>query len=67
MNCPNCHASIPDDSRSCPKCGQTGNKGKFCGNCGTARPADNGPWTCPECGQTDNTGKFCSGCGKPRP
>ena len=22
MNCPNCHASIPDDSRSCPKCGQ---------------------------------------------
>ena len=23
MNCPNCNASIPDDSRSCPKCGQT--------------------------------------------
>ncbi len=23
MNCPNCHASIPDDSRSCPHCGQT--------------------------------------------
>ena len=22
MNCPNCKASIPDDSRSCPKCGQ---------------------------------------------
>ena len=22
MNCPNCNASIPDDSRSCPKCGQ---------------------------------------------
>ena len=21
MNCPNCNASIPDDSRSCPKCG----------------------------------------------
>ena len=22
MNCPNCNAIIPDDSRSCPKCGQ---------------------------------------------
>ncbi|WP_446423731.1 zinc ribbon domain-containing protein [Mailhella sp.] len=22
MNCPNCKASIPDDSRSCPHCGQ---------------------------------------------
>ena len=22
MNCPNCNASIPDESRSCPKCGQ---------------------------------------------
>ncbi|WP_418764290.1 zinc-ribbon domain-containing protein [Mailhella sp.] len=22
MHCPNCHASIPDDSQSCPHCGQ---------------------------------------------
>ena len=22
MNCPNCHATIPDDSTSCPSCGQ---------------------------------------------
>ena len=22
MNCPNCHANIPDDSKSCPNCGQ---------------------------------------------
>ena len=22
MNCPNCHASIPDDSNACPHCGQ---------------------------------------------
>lgn len=22
MHCPNCHASIPDDSQSCPNCGQ---------------------------------------------
>lgn len=23
MNCPNCHASIPDGSTACPQCGQT--------------------------------------------
>lgn len=22
MNCPNCHAGIPDDSKACPYCGQ---------------------------------------------
>ena len=43
-------------------CG-TVNKGKFCSECGSPRPA--GPWTC-SCG-TVNTGKFCSECGKPRP
>ena len=47
-------------------CGQTGNTGKFCGNCGSAKPAANGPWTCPSCGQAGNTGKFCSNCGQPR-
>ena len=51
---------------TCPSCGQTGNTGKFCGNCGSAKPAANGPWTCPSCGQTGNTGKFCSNCGQPR-
>ena len=51
---------------TCPSCGQAGNTGKFCGNCGTAKPAAGGTWTCPSCGQTDNTGKFCAGCGKPR-
>lgn len=49
----------------CPSCGQTGNTGKFCQNCGSARP-DNGPWICPSCGQTGNTGKFCQNCGAPR-
>ncbi len=44
-------------------CGATGNTGKFCGTCGTPKPADG--WTC-ECG-TVNKGKFCSECGKPKP
>ena len=39
------------------------NTGKFCQECGSARPQI-GPWTC-SCG-TVNTGKFCSECGKPR-
>lgn len=43
-------------------CGQTGNVGKFCPNCGAQQPS--AEWTC-ECGQI-NTGKFCSNCGKPR-
>ena len=48
-------------------CGQTGNTGKFCGNCGSAQPAPVAAgWTC-ECGQTGNTGKFCGNCGKPAP
>ena len=46
----------------CTNCG-TANTGKFCGECGSPRPA--GGWTC-SCGTT-NTGKFCSECGKPRP
>ncbi len=39
------------------------NTGKFCQECGSARPQI-GPWTC-SCG-TVNTGKFCAECGKPR-
>jgi len=51
---------------TCPKCGQTGNTGKFCGNCGAPKP-EAGGWTCPKCGQTGNTGKFCSNCGAVKP
>ena len=40
------------------------NTGKFCMDCGKARPAD-GAWTC-ACG-AQNKGKFCAECGKPRP
>ena len=49
------------------ECGQGGNTGKFCSNCGKPQPAaaPAGGWTC-ECG-TVNTGKFCSNCGKPQP
>lgn len=43
-------------------CGHEGNHGKFCEECGKAKPE---PWTC-ECG-TENTGKFCSECGKQKP
>ena len=48
-------------------CGQTGNTGKFCGNCGQPQPAPAAAgWTC-SCGQTGNTGKFCGNCGQPQP
>lgn len=47
-------------------CG-TQNTGKFCQNCGSARPepAQTSTWTC-SCG-TQNTGKFCQNCGSARP
>lgn len=50
---------------TCEKCGQTGNTGKFCANCGAPRPEAG--WTCAKCGQTGNTGKFCSNCGAGKP
>ena len=46
-------------------CGQAGNTGKFCANCGKPAPTPANEWTC-ECG-AKNTGKFCSNCGKPAP
>ena len=46
------------------ECG-TANTGKFCANCGKAKPAPAAGWTC-SCGAS-NTGKFCSECGKPMP
>ena len=41
------------------------NTGKFCGNCGSPKPAPTGPWTC-SCGM-QNTGNFCGNCGSKRP
>jgi membrane protease subunit (stomatin/prohibitin family) len=44
-------------------CGQTGNTGKFCAECGKPAPSD---WTC-SCGHAGNTGKFCAECGSSKP
>ena len=44
-------------------CGQAGNQGNFCMNCGSAKPA---PVTCPKCGWQPAPGqssKFCPECG----
>ncbi len=45
------------------ECGQNGNNGKFCMNCGKPQPSTDG-WTC-SCG-TVNMGKFCQNCGSPK-
>lgn len=44
-------------------CGNAGNTGKFCSECGAPRPA--AEWLC-SCG-TVNKGKFCMECGSKRP
>ena len=46
------------------KCGKV-NSGRFCSECGSAKPAEAAGWTC-KCGKV-NSGKFCSECGSPRP
>lgn len=46
-------------------CGTSGNTGKFCMNCGSARPQPAGVWTC-SCG-AENSGNFCMNCGSKRP
>ena len=48
-------------------CGQQGNTGKFCMNCGKPKPEPAASWTCPSCGHSGNEGKFCTNCGKPKP
>lgn len=46
-------------------CGTTGNTGKFCMECGSKKPENDGFWTC-SCG-TKNKGKFCTECGSRKP
>ena len=46
-------------------CGQKGNTGNFCSNCGTRRTVLKRGWDC-TCGQKGNTGNFCSNCGAPK-
>ena len=66
--CAFAHAAAQSaDTWTCPACGQDGNTGKFCTNCGASKPADSGEWNCAGCGQAHNTGNFCSNCGAARP
>ena len=48
----------------CKHCGSEF-EGKFCPECGTKKPADDG-WVCTSCG-TKNKGKFCVECGAKKP
>ncbi len=45
-------------------CGNDGNKGKFCSECGAAKPET---WTCKNCGTEGMSGKFCTECGAAKP
>lgn len=45
-------------------CGKADNRGKFCQECGSPKPAAAG-WTC-SCGHV-NQGKFCQECGQKKP
>ena len=50
----------------CPACGAKANTGKFCVNCGAAKPVvEQVGWTC-SCGAV-NKGKFCPECGAKKP
>ena len=57
--------AFAEDEWVCQNCGKAGNTGKFCPECGAAKP--NADWTCPNCGHAGNTGNFCSECGTARP
>ena len=58
-------ASADGGDWTCQSCGQAGNTGNFCSNCGAAKPTAD--WTCASCGQTGNTGNFCFNCGAGKP
>lgn len=60
------------DTWTCPVCG-TENSGKFCSNCGAAKPVENAQpklqMRCSECNEivdlSNGIPKFCPNCGKP--
>ena len=54
---------VSSEGWNCP-CGYAGNTGKFCADCGKAKPQAEG-WAC-SCGAI-NKGKFCAECGKAKP
>ncbi|NLW52441.1 MAG: virion core protein [Tissierellia bacterium] len=51
---------------SCPQC-STANDGKFCSNCGTAKPEEKAVGFCSNCGYKfqGEKPKFCQNCGTP--
>lgn len=59
----NAAAKSSSDSWKCA-CGNE-NSGKFCSECGKAKPASAASWRC-SCG-AENKGKFCSECGAAKP
>lgn len=54
-------APVNNVQKVCPNCGKPAS-GKFCSECGTPIPEEEGPKFCPNCGKPV-TGKFCSECG----
>lgn len=61
-------AAPAESGWTCTACGQTGNTGKFCSDCGAKKPEPKPEaafWTC-ACGAV-NKGKFCSECGAKKP
>ncbi len=64
---PTVNTAGEDDGTWTCENGHEGNTGKFCSECGAAKPAeDDGTWTC-ENGHEGNTGKFCTECGAAKP
>ena len=59
-------SAILSELWDCPKCGKKGISGKFCDECGTAKPIIE-LWDCPKCGKKGLTGKFCDECGTAKP
>ena len=58
-------AMQPEEGWTCA-CGQKGNRGNFCMNCGAKKPEPVVGWDC-ACGQKGNTGNFCMNCGAKKP
>lgn len=56
IKCPECGNQVSESARSCPKCGYSFAKMKFCKFCGEKIPEDS--VVCTKCGrQVENTGK----------
>lgn len=55
IRCPECGSQVSDNARSCPKCGYSFTKMKFCKHCGERIPEDS--IICVKCGrQVENSG-----------